>query len=272
MTIIIADAYEAIARNVDDLVHKGAVASATGTTIESTTLIHPLSGQLKGYEFYIYSGGGSGQYKKIIDFDPINDRITIQPAFTTIPSTNAKFLIFEKYGVEDYENALNRAMGIAKLKHLDEMSGTLELVGSQYEYNVPSGMEFINTLRLVPSSGSDYSGDDEVNRLFELAPRYWRIEKNYGGTYQIIFDSRQVDMDTIDGELVKVMGQGKPDLSSTTLPEDLQEYLIAYSSMLLAGRKIKEGTEWQTKYTVYKDAVDRLEPYIHTSRRGKKVG
>ena len=272
MAITTASVYEVVARNVDDLIHKGTVASATGTTIDSTTLIHPLSGQLKGYECYIYEGGGSGQYKKIIDFTPASKRLTIDPAFTTVPSTNAKFLIFKKFGVEDYENALNRAMGAAKLKHLDEMSGTLGIVGSQYEYNVPSGMEFINTIRLVPSGGSDYSGDDEVNRLFELAPHYWRIEKNYGGTYQIIFDSRQINMDTIDGELVKVMGQSKPDLSSATLPEDLQEYLIAYSSMLLAGRKISEGAEWGNKYNVFKAMVGELEPYIHTPRRGKKVG
>ena len=264
--------YEAISRNLGDCLVKGTVATATATQFDSNALIHPLSDQLKGKEIYIYEGQGAGEARTITTFDPTNNRVTVDPAWTTTPSTNSKFLVFRHWVAEDYENAMNRAMGKVALTHLDEKVATMALIGTQYEYPVPSGFEYISNVRLVPSGYSDYGGDDEVNRIFELPPRYWRIEPNASGSYLIVFDPRQIHMSSLDDEWVKIMGQVKPDFSNTEMPEDIQEFIINFASMLMASQRIAEGNEWRNKFQVFRDLARDLENYIQTPRYGKKVG
>lgn len=268
------DAIEAIARNIDDLIAKGTVASATATQIDSNALIHPITGQLKGYELWVNSGGGAGQVNIITEFDPTNNRVTFDNAFSPVPSTNASFFIFQRFKKADYDNVINRAMGVCQLVHLNDMVATLQLAGSQYEYLVPSGLDIIHRLRLIPSGHTDYAGDDEVERIFEFRPPLWRIEKNLSGTYCIVFDPRRIDLDDYDEEIIKVMGQTKPSTLGTdnaVLDGDLEEYIIAKGSALLALRKITESVEWQQKFAVFRDMADYLEAYIFTQPRGVPV-
>ena len=166
-------------------------------------------------------------------------------------------------------------IGGARLLHLQEKVATMQLVATQYEYPVPSGFEYISLLRLVPSGYTDYSSDDEVNRIFELPPRYWRIEPNAKGTYVIVFDSRKINLSNFDEEWVNVLGQVKPDIASTdnaTIPEDLEEFIINGASVLLASQRIGEGQEWRIKFQVFRDTQRTLEDYVHRSRYGKQVG
>jgi len=264
--------YEAIGRNLGDVMMKGAPTGCTATTLDSNSLIHPQSEQLKGKEVYIYEGEGEGQARTIIDFAPANNRITIDPAWITIPTDNSGFILFEHFRMEDYENSMNRAMGMAKLKHLDEKVATMQIAGTQYEYAVPSGFEYINTLRLVPSSHTDYESDIEVDRVFEFAHRYWRIEPNSQGTFLIIFDPRKISLDNFDEEVVRIVGQAKPNFAGSLISEELQEYIIAGASMIMASTRINESREWRDKFGIFRQMKDELEPYIFTYRRGKKVG
>jgi hypothetical protein len=264
--------YEAIGRNIGDILAQGQVASATGTSIDSTALIHPLSGQLKGNEFYVYQGAGAGQARTIVDFDPVNNRATFDPVFTTVPSTDSLFILFKHFQVQDYENAMNRAIGWVRLRYLSEKVATMELIATQYEYAVPSGFEYISTLRLVPSGNTDYSADDEVDRIFELPSRCWRIEPNANGSYVIAFDSRKINLSDVDEQWINVVGQVKPDFNGTQIAEELQEYIINGASMLLASQRIGEGKEWQAKFQIFNSINKSLEEYIHRPRYGKKVG
>lgn len=264
--------YEAIGRNLGDVMAQGTPTGATGSTMESSRLIHPLIDQLKGHEVYIYEGEGSGQARTISAFDANSNRITVDPAWTTVPTADSRFIVFRHFQMEDYENAMNRAMGWARLKHLDEKVATMELTGTQYEYAVPSGFEYISLLRLVPSGYTDYSADNEVNRVFELPPRYWRVEPNAVGSFVIAFDSRKIKLENFDKEWVNVIGQAKPDFGATLISEDMQEYLINGASMLLASQRISEGYEWRNKFAVFKSLHKDLEIYIDSSRYGKRVG
>lgn len=264
--------YEAIGRNLGDVLAKGTPTGATGTTFDSSSMIFPLSNQLKGKTAYFFEGVGSGQARTITAFDPANNRSTVDPQFDTVPSASSRFLIFDHFDMEDYENAMNRAMGMIRLKHLDEKVATMELVATQYEYPVPSGFELVSLLRLVPSGWNDYSSSDDVNRIFELPPRYWRIEPNPLGTYIIVIDPRKISLDDFDEQWVHVIGQAKPDFGSASIPEALQEYIINYASMLLASIRISENQEWRAKVNVFKQLTQEMEPYIYSRRYGRSVG
>ena len=263
--------FEDIGRNLGDVVVQGDVATATGTTMDSNDLIFPLSEQLKGYSLFVYEGGGNGQYNTVIDYTVATKRVTISPPFSTVPSANAKFLLFQSFKFRDYDNAISRALGIAKLEYLEDKVGTLLITATQSEYTVPSGFEFISNLRLVPSGHTDYGADDEVDRIFELPERCWRLESNVAGTRQIVFDSRFIDLDVLDEESIRILGQARAPLTASYLPVRVEEYVIAQATALLAVRKISENTEWQTKFSIYKDLATQLLPHIQIRRHGRRV-
>ena len=273
-------AIRAISRNLGDLKIDSTVASVTGTSVYNDKFIFTHEKQLFGQFLYIDTGAGAGQERVLGSLHPINKFVLVPQAFASIPSTNSTFFITEHFAKTDYDNALDRFIGIAKTRYLEDKVATLQLVASQYEYPVPSGFEFISCLRLVPSGHSDYGGDDEVDKIFEIPPRDFRIEVNPLGTYIIAFDSRKIDLDELDEEWVRVIGQVKPDIGATdnaTIPVDLEEYLIASSSMLLASQRITEQREWILKFGMFKDEIKGrgreagLEDYIFRYGRGRKV-
>jgi len=265
--------YEAIARGLGDVAAKGTPTSGTATGFDSNALIHAESNQLKGHEVFFYTGEGAGQARTIIEFLPAHNRSIVEPVFSVVPSADSRFLIFQHWVTDDYEHAMNRAMGWAKFRHLDEKVATIELVATQYEYTVPSGFEFIHTLRLVPSGSTDYGADDEVSHQFEFPPRFWRIEGNPLGSFVISFDPRKVDLDSFNEEWIRIHGQAKPDFTATTIPEEVEEYIIAGASMLLASQRITQNDQsWTNKFRMFRDLTRELEEYIFVSPRGKKVG
>ena len=270
--------YESIARNLGDVEVKGVPTGCTPTSLDYHRFMNPLSETLVGKEVFIYSGGGAGQSRMIASYSPSSKRIIIDGPWDTTPTANSKFLIFSHFFTEEYESAMNRAIGMAKPLYLIDKVATMQLAATQYEYAVPSGMEYIRTLRLVPSGNTDYGADDEVNRAFEFPPRYWRIESNPGGSYVISFDSRKLDLDNYDKEVVYIMGQAKAEFGATTLPSDVEEYIIAHCSMQLAAQKTLEGDAWQRLFYMYRDQVGGrgttpgLEAYIFKYGQGRKVG
>ena len=273
-----ATAIKAIARNLRDLIADSVPASLGATFVDSVKLIHPETGQLRGYDFYIYSGVGAGQQRTVASFDPVNNRLGFAEVLTTVPSINSNFLLFRQFPKDEYDNAIDRMVGLAQQQYLQEFTATISIVGTQFEYVVPSGMEYINTLRLVPSGGagySDYEVSDYVNRIYEISSSHWRIEQNPLGSYLISFDPRKVSLDDLDGDSLRIMGQAKPVINATdnaTITPDLEEYIISGATALLASQRIDEGREWQAKFYLHRDNTRTLEQYIFRPRRGKRVG
>lgn len=273
------DAIKAIARNLRDLVVDSTPASAAATHVDVLALIHPVTDQLQGSDWYAYTGGGLGQERIVTSFNVANRRLGFNQALTTVPSTNTNFIVTRFWQKVEYDSALDRMIGMAKLINLQESVATLNIIGTQYEYPVPSGMEFINTLRIVPSASSsgfsDYDTDNEAMNIFEFPPRLWRIETNPLGSYLISFDARKISLDDFDGQSVRIMGQVKPNVNATdngTIPVELEEFVINGASMLLASQRIDEGSEWRSKFGMFRDNHRELENYIHRPRRGKQVG
>ncbi len=264
--------YEPIGRSIGDVLVQGTPTGATATTMDSNVLIFPDAQKLKGKELFLFEGQGAGQARTITLFDPSTNRVTIEPQFSIVPTADTKFLIFEHYQVQDYENAMNRSMGKVKLRHLVDMVATASFVATQYEYAVPSGMEWISTLRLIPSGNSAYRDHIDIRNIFEIPPRFWRIEANQGGSYIIAIDPRQINLNDFNGQIFDIKGQSKPDFGGTLIEEDLQEYIIMNSSMLLTSQRVMEDQEWRNKFIMFRDEVRTLEDYIVRNGRGKHVG
>jgi len=271
------NAIKAISRNMGDLIVDAVASAATPTTIDCGELIHPQDEALRGKGFYIYSGAGAGQQRTVGSFSSTNKRLIFAETFVSTPSHNSAFLMFDHFGKDDYDNAIDRMIGLAGIKYLEEKVGTAQIVGTQYEYPVPTGHEYVNTIRLVPTSslGSDYDSDDEVSRMFEFSPRFWRIEATPLGTYVIAFDRRKIGLDNFDEQWVRIMGQVKPNVAATdtgVIPTDIEEYVIAGASMILTSQRITEDQEWQRKFYMFRDMTRELEEYVYRPRRGKRVG
>lgn len=274
-------AIKAIARNLKDLVVDTIPATLSSTEVRANKLTHPIDNQLKGYPFYIYSGAGAGQARVVGTHTASLKCLVFAESFSSIPSTNSNFVLFSHWDKDEYDNALDRSIGWAKLRYLEGKVATMELAASQYEYATPSGFEYISGIRLVPSGSTDYGDSTDVRTQFEFHPRYYRIEPNAKGTYIIIFDRRLVNLDDFDEQMVNVVGQMKPDINATdnaTIPEDLEEYVVAASSMLLSSQRMNENQEWRSKFYMFRDEVKGskgmpgLEEYIHRSRYGKRIG
>ena len=270
------EAVKAVARNFRDLIIDAKPATLTGTSLDFLRLIQPMSNQLRGKEVYIYAGGGAGQSRFVTSFTSIisGGRVTFEEVFSTIPSTNSDCLMFEKFHKDEYDNFLERMMGMAKLKHLEDKVATLALVATQYEYAVPSGFEYIHSLRLVPSGNSDYGADDYVGAVFEIPPHEYRIEQNPVGTYIIAFDRRKISLSSYDDKWVRIQGQAKPDIAATdnaSIPEDIEEYIVNGASMLVASILADQNEKFRTKFYMFRDIHRELEDYIFTPRRGKQV-
>lgn len=270
-------AIKATARNLRDLVVDTIPASLTGSFIDAAKLIHPVTNQLQGRDFYIYSGAGNGQERIITGFTPANNRMTFDESFGSMPSINSNFLVFQYFQKDEYDNALDRMIGLAGFKYMQDFVATISAVGTQYEYTVPSGFAYINDIRVVPtaSDASNYTANDYTQRLFELNQRYWHIEANPLGSYLLIFDPRMIDMTVIDGNALRIRGQAKPNigtLDTSSIPVELEEYVINGASTLLAAQRIDEGGEWKSKFQIFRDRTNELDDYIFRPKRGKPVG
>ena len=268
--------YETIARNLGVIMAKGVPSQCTGTTFESNVLISRDSSEYVGKDVFWYQGAGAGQSRICGSFLPTNNRVVFENPFETIPThSTSRFIIFKEFRTEDFDNSMNRSIGKAKLINLQEYVGTIAVVATQYEYAVPSGMEFIDNIRLVPSTGSDYGNVDKIRTVFHLPQRLWHIEGNVGGTRMIAFDSRFINLDNFDKQICRVEGQAKPDFSGTLINADVEEFVIANSSMLMAG--LKEGKVWERLFYMFRDEVKGrglsygLESTIACAGRGRKV-
>ena len=268
------DAIKAIAFNLGDLIIDAQPVSLTGSTLQFDELVQPLSQQLQGFYGYVYTGAGVGQERVIGSFNPTRNEVVFPQVFATTPSLNSSVVITEHFRKKEYDSAVDRYIGKARSRFLEDMVATAAFVATQYEYLVPSGMEWISTLRLIPSGNSDYRDVADIRRVFELPPRFWRIEANQGGSYVIAIDSRKVNLDNFDNQIINIEGQAKPDITGTDnaiIPPDLEEYIVAGASMLLSSQRIKEDREWLEKFRIFRSDYNEENDIIFRYGRGKKV-
>jgi len=264
-----------VARNCRDLIVDSVPASYSGSSIDIAKLIHPRVGQLKGKFLYIYSGSLAGVDRVITGFEPANNRVSFDQVFGSLPGDADQMIITDFWEYSEYSNMLNQAMRIARNHFLQDVSATLDMVATQSEYPVPSGMEYVNSLRVVPSGNTNYAADSYASSVFVIEPRMFRIEKTPVGSSVIVIDPRQVELSTFDDSWFRVMGQAKPSIlenDSDVVPDDLEAYLIARTTMLISEQRAVENKFWSTKFKTYALMTSDLEEYIYRNAYGKRVG
>ena len=273
------DVIKAAAYNIGDIAAVGTSSTATPTSVDVPNFVMPESAQIQG--FYLYARnvgtvGWSSQKRILSDFDPANTRCLINAALSFSPSpSGAEITIFRNFPMDEYENAFNQAVGKARLRHLEDYVATIGLNASQYEYAVPSGLVTVVSCRLVPSGPtSDYGGDDMVNRNFNL-DGLWLLERNPNGSMCLIFDPRRVDMDNLDDEWIRVIGQVRPSVAPTdvgTVSVEIEQFLIAETTKLMAAKKMTINPDkWKALFGAYRDEANELENLMHRSYRGVTV-
>src|SRR3990167_2677437 len=114
------DVIKSVARNLRDLVVDTTPATLSTTQISATRLIHPETNQLRGFPVYLYSGAGAGQDNIVASFDAANNRMGFDRAFTTSPSTNTNFIVTRFWEKSEYDNAVDRIIGMARQFNLEE--------------------------------------------------------------------------------------------------------------------------------------------------------
>jgi hypothetical protein len=274
------DLWKNIARNLSDLIVDAVPASMTASTIDLPSLLQPNSNQLTGRYLYIYAGAGVDQSKIVGSYNPTLKRLAIPDSFGSVPSINSNFIITSRFSVEDINHAISRYVGLARQRNLMETVGTSTIVGTQYEYPVPSGMRFVNNIRVVPSMGSDYNTDIQTRVQFEIPLRDWRIEPTVDGSYVISIDRRKLDLGPLDGHYISIMGQSRPfvgTVGTSVIPEPLEEYIIAGASAQLASTLFTSDGKIDPRFYYFRDQVSgrpgpSLEDYITSTPRGKAVG
>ena len=249
----------AIARVLGDLLLEGIVDAATGSVISDTELIFTESGQLRGKDLYIHTGAvaSSPQARTIASY--LVGSLGVVPAFSPVPTIGDKYNIYDRYKHSDYSDAIDSAMRLARLIHLIDYVGTLAIVATQWEYAVPSGFKYIQSLRIVPSVGTDYADDT----AFGLDRNMWRVDSKVSGSRVIVFDPRFIDLDDYDDEIVLVSGQRKPiDFTVPTQNSEVpDDFLIMKAASIIAQRKLDSEAD-RARYGVLVSEASKLEKLV----------
>ena len=256
----------AISRKLGDFVLDGVVGTMfAGNVVKDERIVAESNNQLKGFQFYCYQGVGFNQPRTIVENNVGSMTITVAPSLGTIPTIGDKYYLTKRFGYDDYSSAIDESMRRAKFLNLIPYTATMSLVGTQYEYAVPSGFRYIHELHFVPTGSSDYM----IESYYPMDRRAWDIHRNPVGTYTIYLDPRFYNPASNISGMILVNGQRSPiELGTPTANSEVDEdFIIAFSAAILSNRLIDEGNAWLQRYLSFKQESDRLESAIFTYPR-----
>ena len=265
----------AVAMMLGDLLLDGKITaigtSSDGRYIEDSRMVYPLADQLVGKELYIHTSAiasASDLFSTITKFIPGSNAASLTPDFSpAVPTVADRYFIYNRFRHDDYGFAINQALRQLRHTTLLPMMATMELVGTQFEYAVPSGFKYLNSIYLVPSGSTDYQDWWDSYRL----PRNsWEVRANPAGSMTLVFDPAYIDLDDYDEELVHVLGQRRPaelpDYNSETdSHQDYENYITNKAASLLAITKLRESQDWVALFSATNMEAMRLERRL-TSR------
>ena len=245
-----------------DLIIEGTADAADGGSITDTELTYPLADQPKGHNLYIHTGQGAGQSALIASFNTGSYAAIPVPSFATVPTGGDQYFVFKEHTWNQYSRLVDMAVIHAARIGANPFTATLNIVGTQYRYPVPSGFKYVNRIAMAPSGSSDY----DLENRFTISRKGWSIRMDSSGTFCIYFNPQYISMADFAGETLQVMGmKAIPTLSSPTSNwEGPDDYVINHALMHLANQKMTgaEGEGWLRRYYAYRNEVDKLEKHI----------
>ena len=262
---------KAIATRLGDLMVDGTVDGATANTLQDIELLFPVDDQCKGFGLYIHTSALAADQDKIVSaFTAASHSLTVVPTFGVTPTIGDLYYLFERFRWRDYSEAINDAMRAARRVSLLPYTATMNIVGTQDAYPIPSGFDSINQLVVIPSGASNY----DLDNWRDIPRQCWDIHKDAVGTYNLYFDPRFIELSNYDGRPAMVIGQRKPVLLSTptTNAEVDDDFLVNFALADLALRRVGEGEEWYRKSYQYLLRARELERLIFTYQYPDSIG
>ena len=131
----------------------------TASYIDDSTNRFEDDDHFNDMELYMRTGDAAGDSRIIDDFDgTTNNRITAKSNFSSTPSAADTYAILDKYRWAELKAAVNQAIEIVAERALvwveDETS--IELIASQYEYDIPTTFLWITRITMADSDGNFY--------------------------------------------------------------------------------------------------------------------
>ena len=257
------DLIKLVARNLGVLLHDSTVKVATNNTLNDDLLLYTQTEQLKGRYLYAYGTPTHIAFSRLIsDFTSgATPTIQVSPSWGTnsVPTIGQSFLILDYFKIEEIRAVTEEAIKAAGKYFLSRTYATLQLIGTQYEYVVPSGFAFISDMHFVPSAGNT---DHDVLEQYSVPRHMWRVENS-----RIVFNPEYIDLDDYDKEFVRIIGQSRPALladDESTFDDLLEQYLVAHCVKELSWRRMGENQGWAAKYAAAKQALQEEQDRIST--------
>jgi len=134
---------QSVAYSLDDCRVVTAEAGSTNTNFICSYLTE-ADDYFKGWDLRIFAGVNAGQTRKVSDFHNTNTTVIVAPAFTSALATNSQGEFHRLYSYEQYKDAINRAIEMARDDYLiDKIDETVALATDTYEYAIPAGFRYI---------------------------------------------------------------------------------------------------------------------------------
>lgn len=257
------DLIKKVARSVEALVIDSTLATPTADTFNDKRLAFQNAEQLEGKQVYVYGAPTFTPVDAVIKtFVPgAVPTIRTQPTLSTIPTAGQAYLILDYYKIDELKEAVEDAIKAAGKFYLIPATTTITLIATQYEYTVPSGLNYVNRLHFIPTLGTDFAELDN----FPIPRGVWWIQSK-----KIVFNPELIDLDDYDKKRVRVCGQGRPpllELDDATYDDILEEYLVAWATRKLCVKRIAGGGEadpWLQKYIAARVVLEEERPRITT--------
>lgn len=257
------DLIKLVARNLGILIQDSTVKVATNNTLNDDLLLYTQTEQIKGRYLYGYGTPTHTAFSRLIsDFTSgATPTIQVSPSWGTnsAPTIGQSYLILNYFKTEEMKAIAEEAIKAAGKYFLARTFATLQLIGTQYEYTIPSGFAYISDMHFVPSSGN--TDHDSLTQY--SVPRYmWRVENS-----KIVFSPEYIDLDDYDKQFVRIIGQSRPSLlgnDHSTYDDLLEQYLLAYCVKELSWRRADESQGWLAKYGAARQALLEEQDRIST--------
>ena len=262
----------AVARLLGDLLLDGTVDAATSVAVADSDLVFPEAGLLRGMEFYLHTSAipTINDLARAIATSALGT-IGLIPSLPAAPTLGDGYSIYQKFRHSEYVSAIEESMRRARELYLKDFSATFSIVATQWEYTVPSGFRYVNSIIIIPSlSTSDF----DTGNYEPISQPSWFVRVAPNGSRLISFRPGYVDLDGYDDYTAIVIGQRRPvdftggaPTQSSEVPES---YIIHRAAEILNWRGLIKEVD-VSKHIALSREVSKLERALLTGRRANSV-
>jgi hypothetical protein len=206
------------------------------------------------------SGATAGEDSRISAFDATNKKLTLAVALSAIPLTGDTFEIVENFTYDEIEDAITAAENAAKKAFLNPtVDATLTLADATYEYDVPSGIDYINDIYVAHDVAGFYD--------LELPQRWWKL-LDVGGVPKLVLLNDSIL--SYSGKAIRLEGQKHPTsltTESSTIDSD-EQFMVDYVAWWLGQQKplaLDDPDGWRQRLLLWQSSIAEA-----VSKRGRK--